>query len=276
MPSQSSQSSFDPYDLSSGDEEYITSKHLAKMTPGRSDRTARLLTAARLYLNSPPESPKNRGQVNLNLDDYHSDPMGITSTFRIPDIVEWWRQQEETNSKYADLSNAAHGIFSIILHSVGVEASFSRGQDVIGRRQSKTTGETVQERVVVRQYAHAYNGRLAGDDLVLNMSETDNDLELKREAEVRKLHRMAKVHDFLEMWQGSQNLRTTQKESRAQNKQLTAVGYISDMEESVKASWSLFRPDGAAACKLSERSPLPPALSAKELAGGRTQVLNVR
>jgi hypothetical protein len=78
------------------------------------------------------------------------------------------------------------------------------------------------------------------------------------------------------MWQGSQNLRATQKESRAQNKQMTAVGYISDMEEIVKASWSLFQHDGAAAFKLSERSPLPPAWSAKDLQGGRIQLLNVR
>jgi hypothetical protein len=87
---------------------------------------------------------------------------------------------------------------------------------------------------------------------------------------------MSKVHDILEMWQGSQNLHATQKESRAQNRQMTAVGYILDTEESVKASWSLFQHDGAAAFKLPERSPLPPALSAKELPGGRTQILNVR
>jgi len=99
---------------------------------------------------------------------------------------------------------------------------------------------------------------------------------MKKEVEERKLHRMAKVHDFLEMWQGSQNLRATQKESRAHNKQMTAVGYISDTEEIVKASWSLFQHDGAAAFKLSERLPLPPALSAKDLPGGRTQILNVR
>ena len=116
---------------------------------------------------------------------------------------------------------------------------------------------------------------MVGDDPVLDRSESDNDLELKREAEEKQLHRMAKVHDFLEMWQGSQNLRTTQKESHAHNKQMTAVGYISDTEESVKASWSIFEHDGAAAFKLSERSPLPPALSAEQLAGVRTQVLNV-
>jgi len=57
---------------------------------------------------------------------------------------------------------------------------------------------------------------------------------------------------------------------------MTAVGYISDTEESIKASWSIVQHDGAAAFKLSERSPLPPAFSAKQLAGGRTQVLNVR
>jgi len=105
---------------------------------------------------------------------------------------------------------------------------------------------------------------------------TEHDLEMKKEAEEMKLHRMAKVHDLLEMWQGSQNLRATQKKSRPQNKQMTAVGYISDTEEILKASWSLFQHDCVAAFKLSERSPLPPPLSAKDLPGGQTQILNVR
>jgi len=140
----------------------------------------------------------------------------------------------------------------------------------------KTTGETLREKVVVRQFARANNGILAGTDPELDTTNTENDSEMKKEAEERKLHRMGKVHDSLEMWQGSQYLRATQKESRAQNKQMTAVGYISDTEEIVKASWSLFQHDGAAAFKLSERSPLPPALSAKDLPGRRTQILNVR
>ena len=87
------------------------------------------------------------------------------------------------------------------------------------------------------------------------------------------LHTMAKVHDFLEMWQGSQNLCSTQKESRAQNKQITAVGYIPATEELLKASCLLFH-DGAAAFKLSERSPLPPPLSTEDLPGVWTQTLN--
>jgi hypothetical protein len=160
----------------------------------------------RLYLNSPPDLPQNWGQINPNLNDYHSDPLEISSTFWLPDITDWWRQQEETHSKYADLSNVACNRFSIIPHGVGVEASFSLGRDVIGWRQSKTTSETLQEKVVVRQFARAKSGLLAGNDPVLDPDSTVNDMEAKREAEEMKLLRMAMVHDFLEMWQGSQTL----------------------------------------------------------------------
>ena len=65
---------------------------------------------------------------------------------------------------------------------------------------------------------------------------TGNGSEMKKAVEERKLHRMAKVHDFFEMWHGSQNLLATQKESCTQNKQITAIGYISDTEEIIKAS----------------------------------------
>jgi hypothetical protein len=128
----------------------------------------------------------------------------------------------------------------------------------------------------VRQFTRANNLILAGTDPEWDTMNTENDSEMKKEAEERQLHRIAKVHDFLEMWQGGQNLRATQKESCAQNKQMTAVGYISDTEEIVKSSWSLFQHDGADAFKLSERSLFPPALYAKDLPGGRTQILNVR
>jgi hypothetical protein len=113
--------------LSSDDEEYQSPNNVAETTPGRSDRAPRLLTAARLYLNSPPEAPKNWWQIKPNLNDYHSDPMEFSSTFWIPDITDWWRQQEETHLKYTDLSNVARDIFSIIPHGVRVEASFFLG-----------------------------------------------------------------------------------------------------------------------------------------------------
>jgi len=91
---------------------------------------------------------------------------------------------------------------------------------------------------------------------------------MKKEAEERKLRRMAKVHNFLKMWQGSQNLSAAQKKSRAQNMQMTAMGYISHTELIIKASWSLFQHDRAAAFKSSERSPMPSPSSAKDLPGG--------
>jgi len=92
------------------------------------------------------------------------------------------------HSKYNDLSNVAQDIFSIIPHGVGVEASFSLGRDIIGWRQSKTTGETLREKVVVRQFAQANIWILAGADPDLDTMNTENDSEMKKEAEERKLH----------------------------------------------------------------------------------------
>jgi len=245
------------------------------MTPGRSDRAAPVWTAARLYLSSPPAAPKDWGQTNPDLNDYRSDRMVIRRAFWLPDILDWWHQQEEKHWKYADGSNVARNIFSIIPHGVGVEASMSLGRDLIRWRQSKSTGDTLRKMVVVRHFAWAISGILAGADPELDTTNTETDLGMKNAAEERKWHRMAKVHNFLVMWQGNQNLCATQKESRTQNKQMTAVGYISDTEEIVKASWSLFQHDGTAAYESSERSPLPPPLSAKELPGGRTPILYV-
>ena len=157
-----------------------------------------------------------------------------------------------------------------------MEASFSLDVDDIGWRPSKTTRETLRERVIVRQFARPIIGILAGSDPELDTTNTENDSEMKKEADERKLHRMAKVHKFLKMLQGSQNLRANQEESHAHDKQMTAVGYIPDPEEVVKASWSHFQHDGAAAFTLSERSPLPPPMFAKDVPGGQTQVLNIR
>jgi hypothetical protein len=135
--------------------------------------------------------------------------MEISSTFWLLEVTNWWHQHEETQSKYIDLSNEAHNIISIIPHGVGVEATSSLWLDDIGWSQSKTPGKRHREKVVVRRFARVYNGILVGDCAVLETAATDNDLELNIVAEERKLHRMAKVDDFLEMWQGSQNLHAT-------------------------------------------------------------------
>jgi len=94
-------------------------------------------------------------------------------------------------------------IFSIIPHGVGLEASFSLGQDGVSWRQSITTGETIREKVVVRQFASVNNAIFAGTDPELDTTKPEDDSEMKHEAEEWTLHRMAKVHNSLEMWQGS-------------------------------------------------------------------------
>jgi len=63
---------------------------------------------------------------------------------------------------------------------------------------------------------------LVGADPQLDATNTENDSEMKKEAEERKLHRMAKVHVILAMWQGSQNLCGNHKESCTRNKEMTA------------------------------------------------------
>jgi len=101
------------------------------------------VAAASLYLNLPPDATKNCEQITPNLNDSHSDPMEIRTTFSILDITDWWRQQEETHKNYTDLSNVEHDIFSIIPHCVRVEANSSLRQDVICWRESITTDETL-------------------------------------------------------------------------------------------------------------------------------------
>jgi len=144
--SGSCQLSCDQYHLSSDDEEYLTPNNGAETTPTRSYRAAHVLTAARLYFNLPPEAPNHWGQINQNLDNLHSDPMENNIIFWSPDITDWWRQSVEMHSKYADLSNVACEEFFIIPRGVGVEASVSLDQPVIGCRQSNTTRETLHKK----------------------------------------------------------------------------------------------------------------------------------
>ena len=127
--------------------------NVAEMTEAPSDHAARVMTAPRLHSNSPPEAPLNWGQINPNINDYHSYPMGISRTFWLPDITDWWRQQKETHCRHADLYNVVRDIFSIKPHGVGVELSFSLGRDVISWRQTTTPGETIRKLVIVWQLA---------------------------------------------------------------------------------------------------------------------------
>jgi len=112
--------------------------------------------------------------------------MEIRSTFWLPDITDWWCQQAETHSKYANCSNVARNIFSIILHRVGLEASLSLGRAVRGWRQSQTTGDTLPENIVVWQFAPANDGVWAGADPELDSTNTENVFEMMKEADKGK------------------------------------------------------------------------------------------
>jgi hypothetical protein len=90
MGAESGQSSFKSYYLSSDDEEYWTHNIVAAMTSEWHNDTPCGLTATRLCLNSLPEAVNNWVQVIPNVDNYHSDPMEISSTLWILDITNWW------------------------------------------------------------------------------------------------------------------------------------------------------------------------------------------
>jgi len=129
--------------------------------------------------------------------------------------------------------------------------------------------------VAVRKFAQANNRIFEGDDQALDMTNKDNNSETKKEVLESQVPRMVKAHDILEILYCSPKQHATQKESYTQHKVMSVVGYIPYLEEMLEVSWSLFQHDVVAAFKLSARSPLPPALSAKDIPGGRTQLLSV-
>jgi len=96
-----------------------------------------------------------------------------------------------------DLSNVSRDIFLTIHQGFGLETGFSLGRDVISWRQSKTTRETLHDVVIARQFAPLINGISVDDDPALDTTNIVNNSEMKKEAEKRKLHRMAQVHEFL-------------------------------------------------------------------------------
>jgi hypothetical protein len=58
----------------------------------------------------------------------------------------------------------------------------------------------------VREFTQGNNRKFPTTDTVLDTTNTENDSKIKKEVEERKLQTMVIVHNFMEMWQGSQNL----------------------------------------------------------------------
>jgi len=95
-------------------------KNITEMAAGGSNRAGQIFTATRLYSFCTPESPGNRGQVNLTQSDYHSNPMGFSMTFCILGLTDCGRQQEQTDSRQHNLLTVGCDIFSIIPQGVRV------------------------------------------------------------------------------------------------------------------------------------------------------------
>jgi hypothetical protein len=69
--------------------------------------------------------------------------------------------------------------------------------------------------MVVRKFTRANNGILEGNYPDVDSTILKNHLNMKGAEQERKLQRTTKVNDILEMWQGSENLHATQKQSCA-------------------------------------------------------------
>jgi hypothetical protein len=63
----------------------------------------------------------------------------------------------------------------------------------------QTRGDILRGQVILRVFAQANNRNFAGADPELNTTKTENDSEMKKDAEERKLHRMVNVQDCLEI-----------------------------------------------------------------------------
>jgi hypothetical protein len=174
LASGSGQLSVDAYDLSSDDDQSWILTVLAEMTPKWTVCAAPLLTNARLYLYSPPQAPNNCGQNNPNLKGSHTNPVEMSTPFWIPEITDWWHHQEDRHWRYADLSNVACNIFSIIRPGDGMDTHFSLGCVVIGWKPATATGETLRKNVIQRNCVWANHGILAGEDAALRKTNTEN------------------------------------------------------------------------------------------------------
>ena len=182
---------------SSDEEDDCQIQETIQCTPRTSSRKSHLMQQARQYLANVPVNIQSLQPEPLEVQDdlMSNDPEEITASFWYPDVGGWWLKQETSMGEYRDLAKMARDIFSVMPHGVGVESSFCLGRDVIGWRQCRTTGVTLQQKVVVRQWARN-NGGLLPDEVKMSM-DSMADPEEKAKEEDKKLDRLATIKDFL-------------------------------------------------------------------------------
>ena len=231
------------YGLDSSDEDDDLEVIGSSSTPRTTSRKTLLMQQARQYLANAPviiESEQNDYPVGDELLSH--DPEELTASFWYPDVAGWWLKQETTMGEYRDLARMARDIFSVMPHGVGVEASFSLGRDVISWRQSRTTGVTLQQKVVVRQWARSNNGILPEDIANQLLPSSSDDEQRKREDQ--RLDRLATLRDFLLFKKESDNLRSMQKKLKGKDVSVSGLGYISDQDDGREEDWHQFAHDG--------------------------------
>jgi hypothetical protein len=182
--------------LSSSDKVYLRAKSIAETTSRQSNYVSCSLTPAGLNISAPPELLHNLGQINPNINNYHTNCVGIISIYCVPDITARWCQQNQAHSKYTDHSIVAYNIFSFIPCGVRLEGSICLGLHLIGLRQSITTAGTFCEILVLMKLPAAI---LAGNVTTLDIMITENDFEMISEAEEWKFHSLVMVHDIMGM-----------------------------------------------------------------------------
>ena len=232
---------------SSDEEDDCQIQETIQCTPRTSSRKSHLMQQARQYLANVPVNIQSLQPEPLEVQDdlMSNDPEEITASFWYPDVGGWWLKQETSMGEYRDLAKMARDIFSVMPHGVGVESSFCLGRDVIGWRQCRTTGVTLQQKVVVRQWARN-NGGLLPDEVKMSM-DSMADPEEKAKEEDKKLDRLATIKDFLTFSNESKKKRSMQKKLKGKDTAVSGMGYISDLEEQNTAEWSDFDDDGDSA-----------------------------
>jgi len=220
------------YGLDSSDEEEDDGNedHRTHSTPRTASRKSLLMQQARQYLaNGRANIQSWQHDYPLGEEQMSNDPEEMTASFWYPDVAGWWLKQETTMGEYRDLAKMARDIFSVMPHGVGVEASFSLGRDIISWRQSRTKGSTLQQKVVVRQWARSNDGLLPEEAIQSAGSDVNN--EEKQKQEDQKLNQLASVRDFLVFKEQSENLRSMQKKLKGKDVTISGLGYISDVDE---------------------------------------------
>ena len=232
------------YGLESSDEEdNIQMTESTYSTPRTASRKSLLMQQARQYLaNARVNIESEQHDYPIGDELMSDDPEEVTASFWYPDVAGWWMKQERRMGDYRDLARMARDIFSVMPHGVGVEASFSLGRDVISWRQSRTKAATLQQKVVVRQWARSNDGFLP--DEVKKSLEGDNDEDERQKKEDERLNQLASMRDFLMFKKESQNRRSMQKKLKGKDVAVSGLGYISDEDDGWDEKWSSFDHDG--------------------------------